>query len=946
MHRALRFILTILFISSSFLVFAQPCSTSGSGSNIPTKCFEIESILVDACDTCGNSCEGVFEMIRLRVGASPLSVSSIGVGSYVTGNVAWGTGSTTPFRGFCDITSVPANQAKINTINNSIIASGKCGRLIPINSTGTIPAGANVLIFMSTLFSPLTHSFANLTDTLYVLMQCAGNVSGHFSNSASTTRRLIMNYGSSCGDTVTYLPTSLVDQSGNTPTADGATVNFTYAGSASYVNYGCAIPVMPLTVDAGTTGTNYCSGNTVPLYGTVVGTSCFSWYPKVRTTGTFSDTASLTTSFTIASNYSGSITLYLKANVACGSVLDSVTFLVNPSTASVSITALTDTVICNRNILNLNATGTTLPVSWTTAGKGSFNATNNLTPIYTPNVADTNYVWFVVAKTTSCGVAKDSVRVRFTPSPNPNFTPSDTVVCINSGTVNLNPVQNLGVFIGTNVTGNVFNVPNAPGLFSIKRVVTLNGCSDSVTKYIRVAATTNSAFSISDTIICLGKSVTINPVQSGGVYKGALIVSNVFTPITAGLYTITYVITNGKCADSTTRTIRVNNSPNPNFVLSDTIICKGTATISITPNTSGGVFVGQNLSGSIFTPSTVGDFAIKYKITQNGCSDSATKNIHVLAQPDASFTISDTLLCLGTKSITLKPLNTGGVFKGITLIGNTFTPTAAGFYQVTYIINNGICKDSLTKTIHIVSKSNAGFIASDTMLCQGDPAVTFTTSNAGGTLFGSLINNGMFYPDSAGTFVIKYLVGAVGCLDSSFKTIHVFPKPKAIFSYTPQNPVTNEILHFTYTGTKVNYYLWQFGDDQTSTIQNPTHTYTTEKKYPVWLTVKNSDGCVDSTLIEIDIAQEERIFVPNVFTPNGDSINDYFVVSRTGYHDYHIYIYNRWGGLIYESMDPISNWDGSYNGSICSDGVYVFLITALNHKGSEKTLRGTITLLK
>ncbi len=1078
------------FLILSFLAQAQPCSTNGSGSNVPTKCFEIESILVDACDTCGNSCEGVFEMIKLRVGASPLSVSSIGVGAYVTGNVAWGAGSTTPFRGFCDITSVPLNLSKITTINNSIIAAGKCGRLIPINSTGTLPAGSHVLIFMSTLFSPLTHSFANLTDTLYILMQCSGNVSGHFSNSATTTRRLIMNYGTSCGDTAIYLPTSLVDQSGSTPTADGATVNFTYGGSASYVNYGCAIPVMPLTVSAGTTATSYCSGSTFSLSGTVVGTPCYYWYPKIRASGSFNDTTILAPSFTIASNYTGSLTLYLKANVSCGSVIDSVVFTVNASTASVTVSAITDTVRCNKNAVSLTATGATLPVSWSTNGKGAFNSTNTLTPTYTPSLNDTTFVWFTITKSTSCGTAKDSVRIRFTASPNANFNLSDTLVCVNSGTINLYPIQTGGVFSGSNVSGNIFTVPNTTGIFPIKYFRTLNGCSDSVIKNIRVAAFPNSQFSLSDTVVCLGtktitltpaqtggvykgativnniftptasgtytityviingtcadsttktvlvkanpnagfslsdtvlcqgapnvvftpttvggifsgqnvsgnnftpssigvfpikylisqngcsdsalknirvatlpnsqfslsdtvvclgtKTITLTPAQTGGIYKGATIVNNIFTPTASGTYTITYVIINGKCADSTTKTILVKASPNAGFSLSDTVLCKGAPNVFFTPTTVGGIFSGQNVSGNNFTPTTVGNFSIKYLISQNGCSDSAVKNIHVLAQPDASFTVSDSIVCFGTKSITIIPTNSGGVFKGITLTGNTFSPTSIGVYNATYVISNGICKDSVTKKINVVTKSSANFIASDTMICQGALPVSFTTTATGGIFYGSHLNNNLFYPDSPGIFAVKYIVGPVGCVDSATKNIHVFPKPKASFTYTPLNPVTNEIIHYTYTGTKVNKYLWQFGDDKTSNLQNPTHTYTKENKYPVWLTVTNSYGCLDSTLIEIDVAEEERIFVPNVFTPNGDSINDYFVVSRTGYHDYHILIYNRWGGLIYESFDPIANWDGKSNNEFCSQGVYVFLITALNHKGTEKLLRGTVTLL-
>jgi len=648
----------VMFFLNISISNAQPCSGTGSTIVLPSKCFEIESILVDACDTCGNSCEGVFEMIRLRVGANSLSVSNFNVAPYVTGNVAWGSGSSTSFKGFCDITSNSSNQAKINTINASISSAGKCGKLIPINSNGTLPAGANVLIFMSTKFSPLTHSFANLSDTLYVLMQCAGNVTGHFSNSSSTSRRLIMTYGSSCSDTVVYLPSLLVDQSGNTPSADGATVNFTWKGSASYANYGCAIPVSPLSVDAGVTSPSYCSGGTVQLSGTIVGSNCYNWFPKNRNSGTFSDSTNLITSFNISSKFSGSCTLYLKAYKNCGNIIDSVTFNVNPTSDSVSIIALTDTVLCNKNTVSLQAIGSSLPVTWKTTGKGTFNQTNIFSPIYTPSINDTSVVWFIISKVTSCATLKDSVHVRF----------------------------------------------------------------------------------------------------------------------------------------------------------------------------------------------------------------SAT--------------------------------------------------------------------------------SNAQFFISDTVLCQGDAPAIFSTTNSGGVFIGSHILTNKFYPDSVGIYIIKHVVGNTGCKDSASKTIRVSARPKASFKFLSLTPIINETIQFTYIGTTANKYKWAFGDNQYSAIQNPTHTYTNDQKYPVWLTVSNADGCLDSTLLEVDVLAEEYLFVPNVFTPNGDSINDRFVILAKGFLNYQLYIYNRLGAQVFESNDVSNYWNGSSNQMQCSESVYVYMINVTRANGEQKKLHGTVTLLR
>jgi hypothetical protein len=146
-----KIILSFFFLLIFFNTKSQTCVGGSSTSNVPTKCFEIESILVDACD---GSNEGRNEMVRLRIGPNPIAVNSIGVAPY--SNVApnqtvnWGPGaSANIFRGFSNITTIPSILAKIITINAVIAATGNCGKLIPLNANGTIPAGVNLLLITS-----------------------------------------------------------------------------------------------------------------------------------------------------------------------------------------------------------------------------------------------------------------------------------------------------------------------------------------------------------------------------------------------------------------------------------------------------------------------------------------------------------------------------------------------------------------------------------------------------------------------------------------------------------------------------------------------------------------------------------------------------------------------------------------------------------------------------
>lgn len=99
-------------------------------------------------------------------------------------------------------------------------------------------------------------------------------------------------------------------------------------------------------------------------------------------------------------------------------------------------------------------------------------------------------------------------------------------------------------------------------------------------------------------------------------------------------------------------------------------------------------------------------------------------------------------------------------------------------------------------------------------------------------------------------------------------------------------------------------------------------------KYRVVCAV-NNDWCTsDSTEMAISIA-ESYLAVPNVFTPNGDGKNDEFRVAYRSLREFHCWVYNRWGKLVYQWDDPAKGWDGTINGRPAAEGAYFYVIRAL-----------------
>ena len=103
-------------------------------------------------------------------------------------------------------------------------------------------------------------------------------------------------------------------------------------------------------------------------------------------------------------------------------------------------------------------------------------------------------------------------------------------------------------------------------------------------------------------------------------------------------------------------------------------------------------------------------------------------------------------------------------------------------------------------------------------------------------------------------------------------------------------------------------------------------------------------------MITIYVDDDIKFYIPNVFTPNGDSLNDYFENKISNYKMLKYLkgtIWNRWGQQIYEYQMPNGQWwDGSYEGQQCVDGVYFYIIEAENIRGKKYSFHGTVTLLR
>lgn len=203
--------------------------------------------------------------------------------------------------------------------------------------------------------------------------------------------------------------------------------------------------------------------------------------------------------------------------------------------------------------------------------------------------------------------------------------------------------------------------------------------------------------------------------------------------------------------------------------------------------------------------------------------------------------------------------------------------------------------------------------------------------------------------------IVKYTVNlksiTTGCVSITPQEINVtVNKVKAIFTATPETgemPLLIQFSNTSTTSTGVSNYTWDFGMGNTSSQTNPTFTYDALGKYKVCLTI--SDGqCVDSSCATtITVFINSLLIIPNVFTPNGDGVNDVLTILGKGISSLHGEIYNRWGQKEYEWDTPKGGWDGySPSGKPASQGTYFVIINAVGLDGKTLLEKGSITLLR
>lgn len=197
-----------------------------------------------------------------------------------------------------------------------------------------------------------------------------------------------------------------------------------------------------------------------------------------------------------------------------------------------------------------------------------------------------------------------------------------------------------------------------------------------------------------------------------------------------------------------------------------------------------------------------------------------------------------------------------------------------------------------------------------------------------------------------------------GNVSLAYDTITVKTRPKAQFEFVAESNGFSVAQVYFYNYSKdAAYYLWDFGDGNTSEQMNPTHIYGQKDKYAVKLVAYSKEGCTD-TLVLNNIFPDSDFFIrfPSAFSPNisspgdgrysiSDISNQVFFPVWNGVGEYHLQVYNRTGMLMFESNDLQVGWNGYYRNQLVKSDVYIWKVTGKYMNGKPFVLTGDVTVI-
>ncbi len=860
----------------------------------------VTTVTVTVMGTSVFRCAGVPFTFTLSVNPIPVVTTTVSSTTICSGTIATFTA------GGASTYTWSASSGSFSSTSGSPISYTSAVVAVPTTVTITVngTSSAGCLNAAATTFTVLVNPLPVVTATAVANTLCSG---ANTTVSASGANTYTWTASSGTVNPVNGTPAIYTAPSSTLASTETITLNGSNAfGCANATPVTLTITINPMPVLNVSVGTaTLCSGATTTL--TASGANTFTWSASQGTLSSVTGSALSYTAPTVGGITTVSINTSGTGAGGCSSTPTSITLTVNPIPTITA--AANNTVICSGTTTTLTASGAA-NYTWTSSS-GSLSSANGNPIVFTaPVTAASNTITILVNGSIGAGCSSTSpgtVSVIINPEPPTQIVTPAAVICSGNSTT-----------------------------------LVANGA----TSYTWTAT-----------------SGTVTPANGNLV--------NYISPTTTVVLTVTVSVvgSNGTCANSSpiVTTVTVNPVTIPVITPSGPLgLCNGTSVV-LTSNPGTGIIWNTGASTPSITVSTSGSFTV-VATNSFGCSAASSIITTTLfpASPAPLITSAGAnSFCQGDSVELWVNQSNGVIWQPGGQTNDSIYINVAGTYTVTYTdINNCPSLPAIT----VINSNPAPVFNYTTMV-----VIPAHCSHYDGAISGITISNGngpytYYWHDSTGAIIQTgnislpnqmpgtyslEVTDIYGChATSNTETIPNLPGIQVVLTGTPligDAPLTVNFTAQTSINNPSGGFAWNYGaGNQIITSGNQTqYTYATYGTYNAIVAVVDSFGCVAKDTIQIIANEIVSIVIPNIFTPNGDGINDGFSIITTGISNLDISIYTRWGEILAEKSGPSIYWDGeTKNGIKASEGTYYYVLAYTTKDGHTINTKGFITLTR
>ncbi len=475
-----------------------------------------------------------------------------------------------------------------------------------------------------------------------------------------------------------------------------------------------------------------------------------------------------------------------------------------------------------------------------------------------------------------------------------------------------------------------------------------NSCTDIDTIQITVLPLPNPQIG-GDTVLCIGDTTHLfstHPTEKSLWYPGLQTSSNiVWIPAKSEFISLVLTDQNG-CSDSSATYLKINQLPSVTILGQDTLCENQFIDLKASGANQFQWISGQNGSTSIRLYPSSDTLVILTGIDANGCKNSDSLYLRVLPIPSVSAWPISKLSCK-FDNVSFTGSGASQYFWNYSnLQGSTISLPA--LYDTTLILQgfaaNG-CSDTASVHINLFPQPVVLISGADSV-CANTP-FSLSASGASNYLWPQFSSNDSILHTSITNDLEILVIGKDQnqCTDSTLLKIAVYPV-SAKYSYSLSYHTQPGKLLFKNQSTNSFHNEWLLNNQPYSSLPNPTYSGENIDDLVFTLISTNAIGCKDTISQLINYNPFADLFIPKCFSPDGDAINDLFVINGDLLEKIELRMYDRWGNQVWHSTSINESWDGQFNGEPLPAGTLNLVVKYRLIGGTDNVTYATVTIIR